>query len=668
MLQKQLHIHGDNIVECERTLRLIAASLDIDCKNLQPTGTAACPAFDLTLPGQCPVQLNVTCFPGFGRWNQNILSHFRASGGTLREAADAIMTVVVDGHEVPLVAIEYCGALPAGNQAWQRNGRAYSFGRAKIPFLYVAELGGFELTPTRTRKSARMPNPAVPFSYLSYSIEQETAVLPIFVASPGADNDSQIVYLSAFANAEFRELTKALILEDSTEPTIDKIRNRVLEFVRIRAGLMRRGETLSPEQWANAYERLKAGISSISTYVQTDARLPWAKMAYIDGLTRSAKKLMEISKRYAIGLTSKKLPICIVPKNQRKQFALEISKLYAPRIRQDFIDWLGRNADLAICWIMGFKPRGDDARPDRGLAPFARMLVGKSTDMLSVVYGPAPGDTWTMLKADPIGLAKRNGLWEAILETSDALLVDAVTDSVTPHGFLKSHWYQLLVKTEIAPILVEPQPIRFSEQDVDTAIHVLLHHFGGTQVFEGMCNPPGGDWSGVSLLSSDQKTELRWLSLPRVSASQAKRPDHVFQFFGINKLPIILSVESKDVASAVETGIGPRLTRYISELTATSASIERHSANAPWKHSDKAIAPSRFQSASAIAFIPITSTDMATVAAKSNCDIVIGCNFDNETGLCHVELLANTKVGRTVGKYIERIKTPLHKTVLAKPI
>jgi hypothetical protein len=30
--------------------------------------------------------------------------------------------------------------------------------------------------------------------------------------------------------------------------------------------------------------------------------------------------------------------------------------------------------------------------------------------------------------------------------------------------------------------------------------------------------------------------------------------------------------------------------------------------------------------------------------------------------------LANTKVGRTVGKYIERIKTPLHKTVLAKPI
>lgn len=101
------------------------------------------------------------------------------------------MTGVRDGREVPLLAIEYCAALPAGNQAWQRCGRAYSYGLAGVPFLYVAELGGFELDSLRERKAARLPNPAVPFSYISHSVSRSTPVLPVFISNPGADTASR---------------------------------------------------------------------------------------------------------------------------------------------------------------------------------------------------------------------------------------------------------------------------------------------------------------------------------------------------------------------------------------------------------------------------------------------------------------------------------------------
>ena len=54
-------------------------------------------------------------------------------GGVIREAPDAIISEVKFGKEHPLLAIEYSGALAAGNQAWQRNGRAYSSGLAQDP-------------------------------------------------------------------------------------------------------------------------------------------------------------------------------------------------------------------------------------------------------------------------------------------------------------------------------------------------------------------------------------------------------------------------------------------------------------------------------------------------------------------------------------------------------
>ena len=80
----------------------------------------------------------------------------------------------------------------------------------------------------------------------------------------------------------------------------------------------------------------------------------------------------------------------------------------------------------------------------------------------------------------------------------------------------------------------------------------------GAHCFEGMCNPPGGDWSGFSVIDRDY--ENRWLSLPRESDTiSGKRPDHILELFNVFERPLLLSVESKEKSADLENDVGIKL-------------------------------------------------------------------------------------------------------------
>jgi hypothetical protein len=648
----KFHLHADNIVECERTLNLIEMALGDDLLRMDgPLGTPVCPEFVIHRKTQA--SLSFVFLPGFGRWNEDILQLIKERGGTLREAADAIICGVSEGIEVPLLAIEFCGALPAGNQAWQRNGRAYSFGLAKVPYLYVAELGGFELDSSRKRKAARMPNPAVPFSYLAYSIEQDTPVLPVFVTSPGADGDSRKLYSDVFAETELIAVIRNILLGEDIGPPLKSLREKVLSVVRKRAASSRNGETLSSQQWNLAHQALERGESLVKHLLANHSQ-SWSKTAYIEGLTDTAKSLMTAASRHAVGLSSTKIPICVVPRKDRDEFAKSVRKIY-PDLTRNFSQWLERDQELVICWVMGFKPKGDDARPDRGLPPFARMLAGQEHDLLTVVYGPAKPATWPMLVNNPQSLKERNGLWEAILDVSDAILVDASTDNITNHGFTREHWIAEQTPSLKKSIIVEATPKKIGENDVDTVLHLLLSRYAGDSVFEGMCNPPGGDWSGVSLQSKDRETEMRWVSLPRVSGPDTKRPDHVFQIFGIGNKPIVLTVESKETANAVERKIGPKLIGYLMNLIASPASIERPNNSTEWQHSSSRLKTVDFEFISAVAYISNSDTDIIQVQEKADVDLVFAFSFDSQGRKSAITIIPENEKARSLAEMIKSI-------------
>lgn len=389
-------------------------------------------------------------------------------------------------------------------------------------------------------------------------------------------------------------------------------------------------------------------------FLVSNSDLAWAKKAYIKTLTDTARELMELASRYAIGLTSRDLPMCVIDSDARRWFASDIAALY-PNLTDEFSDWLRRDEHLVVCWIMGFKPRGDDARPDRGLPPLTRMLVGENQDLLSVVYGPARREHWRALIDDPIALSQQNGLWNSILSISDAVLIDSATDDVTNHGFLSSHWTASPRRSVSRNTLVEPAPETVGEHDVDTALHMVLGRLAGDEVFEGLCNPPGGDWSGLSLQTAERSAELRWLSLPRVSGRGTKRPDHVFQIFADGRRPIILAVESKGAGRSVKRGIGPALVGYVRDLLESPANIERGGPSEDWRRSERKLDSAGFSFASAAAFISNSPADMETVRSRANADVIIACRFYESGRRCEIALIPSSRLGDEAADYIRRI-------------
>ena len=648
---RKLNIHGDNIVECERAFKLCKKALGIKTSSIAKESTVFCPAYNASTEID---DYFFTFFPGYGRWNKDILSLLHTEKDSLREAPDVLITEIEKEIEKPLLAIEYCGALPAGNQAWQRSGRGYSTGKSKVPYLYIAELGGYELDSNRNRKAARTPNPAIPFSYITYTKEYST-VLPIYEKSPGCDEKSERLYQDVFSEEQLLIIMECILLGKEYTEAEKELENKIIKFIQIKAATSRGTVTLSEEQWKQAYNVI-CNNKSLITFLCKNNPVNWKKTAYIEGLTETAQKFMDIVSKYAIGITSSKLPMCIIPNSNKGKFVEEVNTLY-PSLTDTFKKWLSKKDNLVIAWIMGFKPRGDDARPDRGLVPFTRMLTGKNADILTFVYGPAPAATWKLFEDNPVKLGTTNGLWEAIFSASDAVLVDSAT-SKKKLNILKAEFQNNNFRPVDTNISVLPTPTKIGENDVDTILHTLLTQTKDIEVFEGMCNPPGGDWSGISVLNKKNKIEYRWLSLPRVSQTEAKRPDHVFQIFGLSDKPILFSVESKEGARELETGIGERLNRYLYDLLKTSVNAERKETSENWNYSDFQFSKDDFLFASAAAYICFRDSDFDLVENKVDCDVIFSYYFD-ENGKCTIKISTYSELGKKIAEAICNAECPL---------
>ena len=644
-------MHGDNIVECIRAFDYVVTGLgDLVCNVVGPALSVTCPVYTLELRD---AELQFQFLPGYGegRWNQDVLDFVKRSGGRLREAADAIVTLIGDGQQQPLAAIEFCGALPAGNQAWQRQGRAFSFAHAKIPYFYVAELGGFELTRERGRKAQRLPNPAVPFSFFAMTEYRNSVCLPVYDANAGATRATIDLYGPVFGKAEFLEFLKLAILGKATDHATRALSGKCVALVKLLANAKPRQDGLTGDQWQLAHRAIEAG-QNLLDFLDANAQLSWKKTASIKGLTDTARRFMALGATDSLGLTSSALPLSFVPKGHRLAFSRKARAMY-PDMSNEFAALLANeDTHLAIAWVNGFKPKGDDARPDRGLPPWARMLVGENCDLLTFVYGPAPEAHWYNLALNPGVLATSNGLWEAILGVSDGVLVDSCTKPAdTPRGYLKETWAAALVERR-QPLLVKAKVLKLGEQDVDTALHVVFGAFGAACVFEGMCNPPGGDWSGLSFRWDSTEPEYRWLTLPRVSADGAKRPDHVFAVFGHSERTVCLCIESKERARSLEANIGSRLTRYAKQLFKSAPSIGRSDKAAPWAIYNKPWRLRDLAFVSAGAYLSKAADPFEGLPANTALDIQIGIAFSKAGHGCTLHMRGDTETGQALVGYL----------------
>lgn len=649
---RSFRIYGDNIVECQRAFGIICDALLVPPKDISfDTTSIVLPTFEFQLNG---TQLSFQMIPGYGenRWNVDILKLLDSKGGLLREAPDSLITEIVSNEEVIRFAIEFCGALPAGNQAWQRNGRALSFAYSKVPYFYITELGGFELDGDRDRKAERVPNPLIPFSYINVSLEMDTPVLPIYIPSPGTSPKTQERYKSVFGMEDLRLYINKTIFGECTEDITSGLAKKTINLVRLLAESRSRDDSISSEEWGRLYEASYSQNGNIGGLISDKYSKVWSKKTSLSTLTNTFNKVIEYAKQKSFGVTSTNLPISIFQEAARESFSVFLRQTY-PHVSQDFLDFVGKsNGPLAVAWIAGFKPRGDDARPDRGLSPLLRMTVGSKCDVISVVYGPAPKAAVDLLKINQVELGRRNGLWESIIKTTDGIIVDCKHNNIDSSTFVlttrktqaqsqSNHTYTKSLKIQT-----------YGEQDVDTSIHIIFTKLFPVQTFEGLCNPPGGDWSGISLKADSSSEEYRWLTLPRVTATDQKRPDHIFQTFDGKKYIVI--VESKETIRQIEDNIGPRLIRYVKELTNSVPDIVRSSRSELWAHSRQRLDTNEFEFVSIASGVLSNSTTLQEVAVRGSVDLAIGFKF-NDSNDVEIQTHSTTNNGKVFEAYLKKL-------------
>lgn len=665
-MKKHLRIHGDNIVECERILNVILFTLPV-ANCVRSFTSKSCMAVSITTTTHD--ELFFEFFPGFNkntsdRWDCNILDLFTQQGSFLDETPDAILTEVSPNGERVLIAIEFCSALQAGNQAWQRSGRAYSSSRTKLcPYLYIVDFVKYELnTNTRGRKALRFPNPAVPFSYISNSKELSIPVLQAYFCSeefqPSFDSTLEGFDTTIFSELDVSKYLIELIYgldTTNSENTLLSKNFKMVEFISRNA----KSNRFSTTDWRHLYK-----TPEVLAFSKRTKKFRFKKKIAEKSISGHIKEFNELVGQYSIGIASSDLPFGLIPANLRAKFITELGKIYnisAPQFYKDF----DSGKDLIVCMLKGFKPGGDDNRPDRGLLPFISMLTNENVEMLTFIYGPIYQNSLELFDSNIIELARRNGLWRSFVSLSNYIVLDApillkgkkLSNNNAIRIVNNSHNKALYLnsKQPIAPIIVSTEPNHYSENDVDTLMHTIFKYLIPNS-FEGLCNPPGGDWSGLSVIDSLSPTgkEFRWLSLPRVS-QDGKRPDHVFTIDYLLDKPVILTVESKESPYRLETNIGQSLKNYISYLFKFHPSVEKELSNNLWRISSTKLNMGDYYCASIGCFLAPMSLDLQKINSSCACDIIIAFDPSNNSNTWNIRIEGYTPLGMIISNHIKDV-------------
>ncbi len=666
-------IHGDNIIECERIANIIIKTLkpeNIYSKLISPSTVAL--IIKATYLGY-EIQWCLELLPGFNkntkkRWDGNIFDALTEAGSFFDETPDAIISGIDNNaDERIMLGIEFCSALQAGNQAWQRSARAFSTGRTGCPYIYIVDFVKYELdNGTRQRKNLRFPNAAVPYSYVNYSKSTGNFVAQLYIKSEEFDRSKDSA-IKAFDEDNFGSkdlgtyIVKKLLGLD-TRAEENAILDKNMNVVQFLAEKSDEAVNYTADEWVKIYNLDGEGIVDFAVGTK---RFIFHKTIAAKSHHGHSGEVVKLIDELSVGLASRDFPFGIIPAEKRAAFAKRLSSLY-PQANKAIINAIGSGGKhLIVALLKGFKPRGDDNRPDRGLLPFAAMLSASDIEIMTYIYGPMIETNLKLLDSQPLKLADSNGLWRSVLALSDFVAMDVPVlakkkydaERIYHTSSIKRHFASIGIGKSIeAKPCFPPIPVNYGEDDVDTGIHYLFAHVLSEICFEGMCNPPGGDWSGFSVIVGDY--ENRWMSLPRVSdVVGGKRPDHILEIFGVFDKPLLLSFESKEKSADLETDVGTKLITYIKRLMDYVPSVKRqiHPKTAEWQWGDKKVSFSGFETISAAAYLKKYAEPASSVFTK-NCEMLFVMNpiMTGEKTGWEIEIIPSTKRSKVLKEYILR--------------
>lgn len=429
-METQWAVYGDNILECWRFIQYAAQEYKV---------IPSLDACDVTNPivnwESSDLKLSAQLVPSPDRIPQSVKEELASSGLSLREQPD----VVLCSAGKLISTFEFCSALPAGNNAWQRHGRSLSLCINGVSHFHVAKIGGYELDTNRVKKAPRLPNPLVLISYLRMSsglFPGNSYLIPLLHDDCPKELENSLRQFDC--KEEIRDIISKTISGGSTQASIKSVCESSLEIIKEITSASSRTSSWNAEEWLDIAETACSSAEHLMPKIARSRNIRWSKSAPTNKST-TGKKLQQYLEENFLSLGSGTIPICFGNREQIQGFIRFLECNYERDV-SDIERLLADACHLVVTCDSGFKPRGDDSRPARGLTPFAKSLIygDPGTKLLVFLYGPCKLDQWKQIKAGNISLlAKTNGLWESVYTMADGLILDC-----------ESHPHPLLVVTD----------------------------------------------------------------------------------------------------------------------------------------------------------------------------------------------------------------------------
>ena len=245
MKKIKLSIFGDNILECERMVNLIEKAFP-ELSDKESNIKYIYSPSKMIYNDKMSIEMQL--FPDYkasDRWgDKSILTLLEEYGANLTEAPDIVLTRSKNEKENILLAIEFSSAIPAGNQAWQRSGRALSFSEVKIPYLYITDIGLEELNSERETKAIRSSNPLVPLSYIKHS--QRNSSFTYMVLNPSFLLKSSAATKKYIVEEEVSKIVRGIILEEDISEYKNQLAKKIANYLN---SYEKKPKSISFETW-----------------------------------------------------------------------------------------------------------------------------------------------------------------------------------------------------------------------------------------------------------------------------------------------------------------------------------------------------------------------------------------------------------------------------------
>ena len=612
--QIEFKVLCDNIIEFDRFFEITCTALRLNKGDFKYEKT-----IPVVLNTEKP-RVSFTALVGFDRWGDNYWLSNINNSLFISENPDVLVELKTN-ETSKLFAIEFCSALLAGNQSWQRYARGKQLSRNGTDYFFISELGGVELGKNRRELSIRYPNPIVNYAAILENEKKETGkFINLLIKKPGCSEN----LANQFDGVIGTGLLKQYLLEHLglNESPIDYYEHQTTLIKKY----------ISKKNTRSSFETdfFKSNIAS----PYKDPSTSWKKKLSIP-ITEDTRKILSIASSYSNPYFGKNIPFTRIEPSETDHFIQSLKK----EISQDFtIPKKDGCPTVYFAAIAGFKPKGDDARPDRGLIPLVDSLSASGDLVITLVFGPAPQSNEDELRYNPSKIAEKNGLWGSVLQNSDYVVCTSrhFSRTIGIAGFRGQN------KTTRTPFKIRNNNItpKVNENDVDTAIHFVCNRDCG--LFESMCNPPGGDWSGVSFYNKEIETETRYLTLSRAPGSKNnKRPDHIYHFYEENT---ILVIESKITSSSLlkENDVGRKMVFWTESLLSHPPQVKR-SPDGTWStstnESDK-LGQNKFIKIGAFRYQEETPDFLYHLMDKCSLDLILAYKTKGSTW--KVELMTNS--------------------------